>query len=461
MGSKFDESREVKLSRREMEIAHLVAEGLTNRDIATRLFLSERTVDGHLEHVREKLNVNTRAQVAAWVARQAEAPRPVAAPATRRSFRWAAIPRRWLWASAVVLVALEAVVVIVLVQAPQATIRTVAGTQPPASAPQIGAFTGDGGPPTAALLSLPSDVAVTADGTIYIADYRNYRIRMVSNGTIVTVAGGGKHALADGELGTDVDIGHASNIAVDASGRPYFLTNDNGVLEVWTLNTADVLSMVVTVGPSDTLFGTFSPPSVGGLAVGPDGTLYIGDKAGNAVYSFTPGTDKPVRFAGTGQPGFSGDSAGPATGAMLYWPAGLAVDRQGSVYIADSVNNRIRKVDAHGVMTTVAGSGKYYGDTGDGELATQARLHSPFGVAVGRDGTIYIADTGNNRVRAVTTSGKIITIAGSGIAGFNGDGPAVLADLAAPEGIALDGSGNLFVADTLNLRIREVLGLPA
>ena len=459
MGSPPATAGEIRLSRREMEVARLVAEGLTNREIAGRLFLSERTVDGHLEHVREKLNVNTRAQVAAWVVRQAEPSRAEAAPAARRTFRWAAIPRRWLWLAAVVLVAVEAAVVLAAAQPPQPTIVTVAGTQAPPVDLPVGGYTGDGGRAIDALLSLPSDVAVTADGTIYIADYRNKRIRLVSNGNIVTVAGGGKHPLADGQLGTDVDIGHASNVGVDSSGHPYFLTNDNGVLEVWTFEQRDFLSMVVRVGESDVEFGEFAPATVGGLAVGPNGTIYIADKFGNAVYSFTPGAKGPVRFAGTGQGGYSGDT-GPATGLMLHWPAGLAVDRHGDVYIADSLNNRIRKVDTRGVITTAAGSGRYYGDTGDGELATQARLHSPYGVAVGRDGSIYIADTGNNRLREVTPSGTIKTVAGTGVAGYTGDGRAGQAELAAPEGLAIDGSGHLFVADTLNLRIREILGLP-
>lgn len=459
MGSPPATSGKVKLSRREMEVARLVAEGLTNREIASRLFLSERTVDGHLEHVRDKLQVNARAQVAAWVVRQDEPPLPQAEPAAQRSFRRRAIPRRWLWAGAVLLVAVEAAVVLVAAQPPQATVATVAGSEPPSTYLPMGTFTGDRGNATAALLSLPSDVAVTADGTLYIADYGNGRIRMVLKGKIVTVAGGGPKALGEGQISTSVDIGHASNIAVDESGRPYFLTNNKGMVEVWTFDQGFLLHKVVSVGPSDMDFGQYSPPLVGGIAIGPTGTIYIADKAGNRVYAFTPGVSRPVPFAGTGEAGFSGDTQGPATGAKLYWPAGLAVDREGNVYIADSVNNRIRKVDTRGIMTTVAGSGTHYGDSGDGGSPTNALLHSPFDVAVAGDGTIYIADTGNNRVREVTTSGTITTVAGSGHPGFNGDGAAPETELAAPEGITLDGSGDLFVADTLNLRIREILGL--
>jgi hypothetical protein len=117
-------------------------------------------------------------------------------------------------------------------------------------------------------------------------------------------------------------------------------------------------------------------------------------------------------------------------------------------------------VDANGTITTVAGSGTYYGDSGDGGPATNARLSFPYGVAVARDGTIYIADTGNNRLREVTPSGVIFPLAGTGAAGFAGDGGlAGRAELAAPEGIGLDGQGDLYVADTVNLRVRVVTGV--
>jgi DNA-binding CsgD family transcriptional regulator/sugar lactone lactonase YvrE len=448
-----------RLSRRELEVSRLVAEGLTNREIAARLFVSERTVDGHLEHVREKLGVNNRAQVAAWVVRQVEAAQAPAQAASHvpRRLRWRAIPRRWLWAAAVVLVVVEAAIVILGARPPGPTIRTVAGSAPPAALLPLGGFSGDTGNATAALLSLPSDVAVATDGSLYIADYRNGRIRRVRNGTIVTVAGGGKEKLVPGVIGTSADIDHASNVAVDPSGQPYFLTNLSGMLEVWRIEADYSLTRVVQVGPSDMEFSDGWPPPVGGLAIGPRGTIYIADRSGNIVYSFNRGDEKPMAFAGTGTGNYSGDG-GPATGADLWRPGGLAVDAQGNVYIADSDNNRIRKVDSRRVITTVAGSGKYYGDTGDGGRATSARLSFPFGVAVARDGTIYISDTGNNRVRRVTPDGTIVALAGSGIAGFQGESQdASSSKLAAPEGITLDREGDLYIADTLNLRIRELV----
>ena len=459
----------MRLSRRELEVSRLVAEGLTNREIAARLFLSERTVDGHLEHVREKLGVNTRAQVATWVVRQGDAspvpagpaqPADPSQPAARPAVRWRAPPRRWLWAAAAVLVVVEAVVVLPLVEPQGPKIMTVAGTSQ-VELGALGDYSGDGFRATNALMSLPSDVAYSPDGSIYIADYRNERIRRVADGSIATVAGGGKKHLINGIPAGSTDIGHASDIAIAATGRPYVLTSVDGMLQVWTIETDHTMTLVVNVSDSQTQFGQFWPPPVGGLAVNAHGTIYISDRAANRVYSYTPGERQPALFAGNGHAGYLGDLAA-ATGAELYRPAGLAVDKQGNVYIADTGNNRIRKVDTKGIITTVAGSGKYYGDGGDGGPATSAHLSFPFGVAVARDGTVYIADTGNNRLRQITPSGVILALAGTGSAGFAGDGgQASMARLAAPEGISLDGKGNLFVADTVNLRVREIVGVHA
>jgi sugar lactone lactonase YvrE len=139
---------------------------------------------------------------------------------------------------------------------------------------------------------------------------------------------------------------------------------------------------------------------------------------------------------------------------------GLALDQHGNLFIADTGNNRIRKVDATRIITTVAGSGTYYDDRGDGGAATDARLAFAFGIAVGRDGTIYVADTGNNRVRKITPAGRIEAVAGTGRAGFWGDdGPALQAEFLAPEAITLDPKGGLLIADAGNHRIREVLGV--
>ncbi len=190
-----------------------------------------------------------------------------------------------------------------------------------------------------------------------------------------------------------------------------------------------------------------------GVAVDSSGNLYISDSGNHVIRMVAAGTGIITTVAGNGVQGFSGDN-GPATSAELSNENGdIAVDLQGNLYIADSENNRIRKVSG-GIITTVAGGGSTLGDNGP---AVNAQLQSPWGVAVDSQGNIYIADTGNNRIRKVTTAGVINTIAGTGAAGYLGDnGPATSAELWAPNGVAVDTSGNLYIADTDNSRIREI-----
>ncbi|HEV2217957.1 MAG TPA: LuxR C-terminal-related transcriptional regulator [Candidatus Dormibacteraeota bacterium] len=407
-----------RLSRREMEVARLVAEGLTNREIATRLFLSERTVDGHLEHVREKLGVNSRAQVAAWVTKQGEAPvLPTApAPPTARAGALQRISKRWWVAgSAVLLVVVEAVVVLQVVESQGPTIVTVAGADPGKQNYPTGGNTGDGGLATNAALALPSDVAIASNG-FYIADYRNLRVRFVDRATrhIETVAGGGALPLKQGSVATSVKLGFPSNVAVDGRGHLYFLTNENQDLQVWTVDDAGLVQPVVQLPPSGNEPADFFADPVGALAIATDGTIYIADRAGSRIWRTSTGNAAPAPFAGTGHYGYSGDS-GPATAAMIDSPVGLALDeKRGYLYFADGGNSCIRRISLTAdVISRFAGSCQAFGDTGDGGPANQATLSIPAGVAVGRNGTVFISDTGNYRVREVTPAGTIVGLAGT------------------------------------------------
>jgi DNA-binding beta-propeller fold protein YncE len=229
---------------------------------------------------------------------------------------------------------------------------------------------------------------------------------------------------------------------------------------VAALDTSSVISTVAGTG-------TPGASGDGGLAtqaqldrprdadVGPDGSIYIADTFNHAIRRVAPdGTI--TRFAGTGVAGYGGDD-GPATSAMLTWPHDVSVDQlTGDVYIADSNNNRVRKVDTAGTITTVAGNGRV-GLAGDGRLATTARLNKPKSVAVG-NGRLYIADGLNDAIRVVDLSTGIITrFAGTGVAGFSGDGgPATEAMLHLPQRIAIGPRGGLYVADSLNNRIRKI-----
>ena len=193
---------------------------------------------------------------------------------------------------------------------------------------------------------------------------------------------------------------------------------------------------------------------VDGIAVDKNGNIYIAMRDNNII-SRVDTHGNLTRFAGTGESGFSGDE-GKATEAQLKIPAGLTFDKKGNLYIADRNNHRIRKVDTRGIITTVAGNGTA-GFSGDGGKATQAQLNLPSGVAVDDKGNIYISDRSNNRVRVVDNKGTITTFAGNGGDGYKGDlGPATQAQLSKPFGLALDKKGNLYIADRENNRVRKV-----
>jgi len=463
MGTTPNGKGSARLSRRELEVARLVAEGLTNREIAARLFVSERTVDGHLEHIREKLGVNSRAQVAAWVVREGAAGSapPAGAPASPTAPSPSQTKTlRLVLAVALVFAILALGGIGIFREPPGPTIVTVAGTVPVQPDFPRGSYSGDKGPATSAELALPTAIAVSRGGVFYIADYRNQRIRRIrrDDGTIDTVAGGGDAPLTDGALPREVTIDFPSSVVVDAQDRLYILTNQGGALEVWSVGTDSLIRHVVSLPPTGYHPASFWPDPVGGVAVAGDGTLYIADSAGNRVWMYRAGHD-PQLLAGSSEPGFLGDN-GPAASAMLDSPTGLALDeKRGDLYVADTGNDRIRVINLKTtVITTFAGSGDSFGNSGDGGPASSARLKIPFGVAVAPDGAVFIADTGNNRIREVRPDRVIVAFAGTGISGFSGDnGPAGQAQLSAPEAVAVEPNGNLLVADTYNHRVRELV----
>lgn len=424
----------------------MVAEGLTNREIAVKLFLSERTVDGHLEHIREKLGVNTRAQVTAWFVRSEAAPAPTApaAPSAATKARGWAFAHPRAWTAAALLLALLAMVVGVLrLTAPPApVIRTFAGFCGPETDPYVCGAAGDNGLATQAHLSRPTSVAIDSKGVAYIADSYNGRIRKVDGGIITTVIGGGDKELADGAIGTDVSsdsLGQASTVAVNAQGDLYVLTSRNDLLEVWRYHNL-LMHKVVVVGPSNVDVSLDGPTlPVGGLAIAADGVIYIADRAGNRVWRFADG--RVTAYAGTGIDGPTGDH-GNAADAELSNPIGLALDAAGDLYIADTGNDRIRRVDHVKEAITTVGAGS---------------LILPFDVAVALDGTILVADTGDYRIRELSPAGAVESVAGTGRWGFEGDGmPATEAEFDVPESIALTAAGDLFIADTNNMRVRVI-----
>ncbi len=191
-----------------------------------------------------------------------------------------------------------------------------------------------------------------------------------------------------------------------------------------------------------------------GLAVDSKGAIVIGDTGNNRVRRVSPsGVIKTI--AGTGAFGFSGDG-GPATAAALDNPQGVAVDQAGNVYVVDTFNRRIRRIASDGAIVTIAGTGNI-GYNGDGIPATSATFNDPMDVAVDSAGNVYVADSFNNRIRKIAPDGIITTVAGNGGSGYNGDGiPATSATLSLPSGIAVDKDGNVYIADQLNNRVRKI-----
>lgn len=191
-----------------------------------------------------------------------------------------------------------------------------------------------------------------------------------------------------------------------------------------------------------------------GVTIDSNGNVYIADYTNNRVRKVDKSTGTISTIAGTGVAGYSGDG-GPATSAQLNIPSAVLVDSLGNVYIADRGNHRIRKVDPSGTISTVAGTG-VVGYSGDGGLATSAQLSHPLGLALDSDNNLYIAENGNT-IRKVNPSGIISTVAGNGGTGYGGDnGPATSALMSNVSGVAVDGLGNVYIADTTNHRIRKV-----
>ena len=298
---------------------------------------------------------------------------------------------------------------------------------------------------------------------IYFSDVGNSRIRRVdlTTGIITTVAGGGSGDLGDGGPATDATFSsHPMRVTSDRAGNLYVA--DAHHARIRKIDTAaNTITTVAGCGVEG--YSGDGGPAVHARIASPHGTaldrhgnIYIADLKNDRVRKVDGATGIITTVAGTGEHGYSGDG-GPATETMLASPIAVFSTADGDLYIADHRNSRVRKVEAAtGIITTVAGTGEQ-GFSGDGGPATQAAISLPRDVVLDPDGSLYIADGANNRIRKVDPDGTITTVAGTGRADYSGDGrPAHEATLSMPYSIALDRDGNLYVVDTGNRRVRKI-----
>jgi len=333
--------------------------------------------------------------------------------------------------------------------------------------PRARARDGDGQPLTQAQLYWPQDTYVDVQGRLWILDWNNHRVRRAGSlyGLVGTVIGSGFIGDTRGGPADQADLNHPTTITTDPQGRLALAAWHN-----WTIKRLDpdgAIEVIVGSGFGPATGGDGGPATQALLNLPSSaeydaaGNLYISEEGARRIRKVDAATGIITTFAGTGTPGYGGDG-GPATAAQFNTPTGsdavpcfkLAIDGR-QLYVADTLNHRVRVIDlGSGIITTFAGTGDA-GYAGDHGPARQAQLNAPTDVAIGPDHSVYIADAHNNVIRRVRPDGTITTAAGNGTAGFAGDGgPPQKAELNDPAGVFVDRTGVLYIADTLNQRIR-------
>lgn len=330
--------------------------------------------------------------------------------------------------------------------------------------------TGDGTAATTTYLHLPKGVVSDGAGSVYITDESGFtRIRKVNLGTgiISTYAGGGGIAtVVEGEPAAGAFLSYPEKIALDGAGNLYIAdTKAHRIRKVLAAT-----GQLFTVAGNGTagFSGDGGPATAAaineptGVAVDSLGNVYFSDRQNGRIRKVDAATGNISTVAGTGFQGFSGDN-GPAANAQLNFPNGVAVDAARNLYVADTNNDRVRRIDAaSGLIYTIAGTG-VPGFSGDGGLATSARLSLPWDVAVDAAGNVLVADRNNMRIRRILAgAGTIATVAGNGNPFFNGDNlPALGTAVYSPFGVGVDATGAIFVADTNNNRVRSFVPVGA
>ncbi|HKO17279.1 MAG TPA: NHL repeat-containing protein, partial [Acidobacteriaceae bacterium] len=310
-------------------------------------------------------------------------------------------------------------------------------------------------------LALPCAIAFDQQGNLYVADAAAHVVREVSSaGAVSIVAGTGVQGFAgDGGQATAAQLDSPMGLAVDASGSLYISDTHNQ--RIRKISATGVITTIAGTGAAgfsgdggSAKAATFSRPTA--LALDSAANLYVADTGNHRIRKVDAVNGGITTVVGKGVQGFAGDSQS-ALSALLDSPYGIAVDASGNLYIADTHNGRIRRVAAAtGVVTSVAGNGEL-GSTGDGGAATSAALAFPRGVQVEADGSVYIADTANHRIRHISPTGTISTVAGGAAQGFSGDGGvSTAAALDSPNAVAVSPAGLVTLSDAANRRIRQI-----
>jgi gliding motility-associated-like protein len=304
---------------------------------------------------------------------------------------------------------------------------------------------------TAASFNEPFGVATDVNGNIYVVDHLNNEIRKITPAGLVSVfAGSGAQGKANGNASV-ATFNNPTGIAVDVAGNVYVADVSNNLIR--KISPAGLVTTLAGSGLNGSADGpgataTFSNPS--GLAVDGAGNIYVADLSNNLIRKITPG-GIVTTLAGSG---LSGAQDGIGRAASFSQPYGLAVDGTGNIYVADWGNNLIRKITPAGVVTTIAGSG--HPGSADG-IGSAASFYKPFGLALDESGNIYVADTNNELIREVTPTGVVSTVAGNGTKGAVNGNTGIQSSFYQPTGIVADGAGNIYVADEFNHLIRQIV----
>ena len=333
----------------------------------------------------------------------------------------------------------------------QGIISTVAGTG-------NSGYSGDNGLASAANLAIPFDILSDKQGGFYVSDTGYHVIRHVDgDGIITTIAGNGSQGLSgDNGSASSAELNYPRDLSFDTNGN--LIICDEGNTRIRAIDANSVITTIIASvhgysgdGGPGSLAQLNHPNS---LSLDSNGNLFIADVVNNRIRKLNT-TGQISTFAGTYNPDFAGDGAA-AELAHLAYPYGVAIDDLGQAFIADTLNHRIRKVNVNGIINTFAGTG-VQGDSGDGSNATMAEIDTPYAMAVDKTGNLYFTEFDGHRIRMVNSAGIITTIAGTGVPGYSGDdGPATLASIDTPYGIVLDSIGNIYFSDSGNHRIRKI-----